>query len=69
MNTAEGLRLHRNGSNVVASDYADISLVTSPGPVIDPVDREVTLSIRVTVARGSQSEDSLFTLTGTWRNG
>ena len=68
VNTAEGPRLHRNGSNVVASDYADISLVTTPGPVIDPVDREVTLSIRVTVTRGSQSEDSLFTLTGTWRN-
>jgi len=68
VNTAEGPRLHRNGNNVVASDYADISLVTTPAPVIDPVDREVTLSVRVTVTRGSQSEDSLFTLTGTWRN-
>ena len=68
VNTAEGPRLHRNGNNVVASDYADISLVTTPAPVIDPVDREVTLSVRVMVTRGGQSEDSLFTLTGTWRN-
>ena len=68
VNTAEGPRLRRDGIDVVASDYADISLVTTPAPVIDPVDREVTLSVRVMVTRGGQSEDSLFTLTGTWRN-
>ncbi|HDS02104.1 MAG TPA: type II secretion system protein [Firmicutes bacterium] len=67
-NTAKGKRITRDGTPVVTSDYADISFVTSPAPLIDTYAKEVRLSLQIVVTRESVTETSVFNLTGHWRN-